>query len=262
MSKQDSMRLRGMLLKQREEIFERIQRLESDWQGLGERDIEIEEEAQKADVTSLFSQLDDLEKVGIEEIDLALFKMPGGTYGLCEGCRKPISLKRLEVLPATRLCQKCARKYEEKQKRLPPAREVITSAELPAEYKDLSNEELREVIWEHLRNDGRIDLEELEIHCRRGVLYLEGVIPSDDERDILLRILTDNMGFEAIIDHLEINKLIWERRNRSAGTTAPALGPEKRKIYEIDEVAEDVFESQEEGTPYMFPDRPPPEEKK
>lgn len=261
MSEQDSMRLREMLLNQRQEIFERIRRLESDWQGLGERDIELEEEAQKADVTSLFSQLDDLEKVEIEEIDLALFKMPVGTYGLCEGCEKPISLKRLEVLPAARLCQKCARKYEEKQKRLPPPREVITSAELPDEYRDLNDEELREVIWEHLRIDGRIDLEELKIHCRKGVLYLEGVIPSDDEHDILLRILTDNMGFEAIVDRLEINKLIWERRKRSAGTTAPGLG-EKRKIYEIDEVAEDVFESQEEESPYMFPDRPPPEEKK
>jgi DnaK suppressor protein len=262
MSEQDSMRLREILLNQRQEIFERIRRLESDWQGLGERDIELEEEAQKVDVTSLYSQLDDLEKVEIEEIDLALFKMPGGSYGLCEGCGKTISLKRLEALPAARLCQKCAHKYEEKQKRLPPAREVITAAELPAEYQDLNDKGLREVIWEHLRNDGRIDLEELEIRCRKGVLYLEGVIPSDDEHDILLQILTDNMGFEAIIDRLEINKLIWEREKRSAGTTEPELGSEKRKIYEIDELAEDVFESQEEEKPYMFPDRPPPEGKK
>jgi len=259
MSEQDNMRLREMLLKQREEIFERIQGLESEWQELGERDIEIEEEAQKKDLTSLFAQLDNLEKMEIEEIDLALYRMAGQTYGLCESCRKPISLKRLDALPATRLCRKCAGKYEEIQKSLPPAREVISAAKLPVGYENLSDKEVEEAIREHLRNDGRIDLEELEIHCRKGVIYLEGAIPSNREQQILLRILTDIMGFNSVIDHLEINKVIWERENRSAGTIPYSPGPDKNKIYEIDELAEDVFESQEEDKPYMFPDRPPPE---
>ncbi|MDL1980647.1 MAG: hypothetical protein LWX02_04085 [Deltaproteobacteria bacterium] len=47
MIKQGMMHLREVLLKQRQEIFERLRRLESDWQALGERDIELEEEAQK-----------------------------------------------------------------------------------------------------------------------------------------------------------------------------------------------------------------------
>ena len=130
-----------VLLKQRREIFERLRRLESDWQALGERDIEMEEEAQKADETSLFDQLDKLEKDEIDEIDLALCRIAAGSYGICESCEQLISLKRLEVLPATRLCRKCARRYEEKQKKLPPTREVITCAELPDEYKNLTDEE-------------------------------------------------------------------------------------------------------------------------
>jgi RNA polymerase-binding transcription factor DksA len=108
--------MRQTLLRQRREIFERLRLFESDWQVLGEREIEMEEEAQKADLTRLFDQLANRRKHGLEEIDLALSKLARGSYGVCERCKKPISLKRLEVLPATRLCRKCAGRYEETQK--------------------------------------------------------------------------------------------------------------------------------------------------
>ena len=255
MIKQGMIHPREVLLKQRREIFERLRRLESDWQALGERDIELEEEAQKADETSHFDQLDELEKDEIEDIDLALCRIAAGSYGICESCEKLISLKRLEALPATRLCHRCARRYEEKQKKLPRAREVITCAELPDEYKNLTNEELQMVILEHLRNDGRVDREELEVSCRKGVVYLEGVVPSENEHQILLRILTDVMGFASVVDHLEINKLIWEREDRAPGKAA------FRPSANADEISDDVFESQEKEGPYMFPDRPPAEKK-
>lgn len=253
MTKQGMMHLREVLLKQRREIFERCQRLESDWQALAERDIELEEEAQKADETSLFDQLDKLEKDEIEEIDLALCRIAAESYGICESCEKLISLKRLEALPATRLCRKCARRYEEKQKKLPPAMEVITCAELPDEYKNLTDEELQILILEHLSNDGRVDLEEIEISSQNGVIYLEGVVPSENERQIILRILTDVMGFASVVDRLEINRLLWEREDRAPGKAAfrPGAG--------VDEISDDVLESQEKENPYMFPDRPPAE---
>jgi len=114
MDEQDLKRLKDSLLTQRLEIFGRLQGLESEWATLSERDIEREEEAQKANLTALFDQLDNLEKQEIEDIDLALTKMAAATYGACEKCRKPISLKRLETLPATRFCKRCARKAEEK----------------------------------------------------------------------------------------------------------------------------------------------------
>jgi RNA polymerase-binding transcription factor DksA len=112
MDEKDLKRLKELLLKQRREIYDRLQGLESEWETLSERDIEMEEEAQKADLTALFDQLDDLEKQEIEEIDQALTKMAAATYGTCEMCRKLISLKRLETLPATRFCKRCARKAE------------------------------------------------------------------------------------------------------------------------------------------------------
>lgn len=114
MGEHDLVRLKNLLLRQRQDIFRRRQGLESDWQALGERDIEPEEEAQKADLTILFEQLDNREQEEIEEIDRALAKIAVSTYGTCEGCRKPIGLQRLEALPATRFCSTCARKMEER----------------------------------------------------------------------------------------------------------------------------------------------------
>jgi DnaK suppressor protein len=42
------------------------------------------------------------------EVEHALAKLDGGTYGLCEGCRQDISPARLEAMPATRYCITCA----------------------------------------------------------------------------------------------------------------------------------------------------------
>ena len=84
MNAQDLKRLKTLLLKRRREIFERLQEFEADWDALRERDIEMEEEAQKADLTAIFDQLDELEQSEIEAIDRALTKMTAGSYGTCE----------------------------------------------------------------------------------------------------------------------------------------------------------------------------------
>ncbi|OEU80121.1 MAG: hypothetical protein BA872_00740 [Desulfobacterales bacterium C00003060] len=213
-SGQDMARLRGILLKRREGIFERFQRLESDRQSLGERDVELEEGAQRADLTSPYDQLDERGYEELEEINLALCKLAMGSYGICEVCNKPISLKRMEALPATRLCQSCARKHEEEQKVLPWARQPITCATVPDQYQHLLSDELQELILEHLRNDGRVGLEDLEISFRNAVVYLEGTVPSETEHQILLKILIDVLGFLSIVDHLVTNESILEREDR------------------------------------------------
>ena len=91
---------------------------------------------------------------------------------------------------------------------MPPAREVIACAELPGEYQNLSDEELGLLILEHLGNDGRVDLEELEISYRKRVVYLEGVVPSEHEHSMLLQILADVMGLTSMVDHIGINESV------------------------------------------------------
>lgn len=259
MNDTEMFRIRALLLQQRREIFERLRRMESGWQNLTEKDIELEEEAQKTDLTSLYDRLDQYEMEEIEAIDLALCRLAVGSYGICEGCQKLISTQRLEALPATRLCRKCAGRFEQQRKKLPLAREALACGEVPADYADLSEDELETAVFEHLRDDDRLDLDELEISCRKGVVYLSGTVPSKDEHQIAVRILTDVMGFSTIVDHLEINPLPWEREDVPGARAAPPLEADKKMIYAIDDLAESVFESEEEEKPYMGPDRPPPE---
>ena len=111
MAANNLMRLKGLLLRQR---------LESDWDELSEREIEIEEAAQKAALTEIYEQTDEQEQNEIETIDLALDKIDTDTYGICEGCREPITPERLALLPATPYCIACSLR-EGKGPKVPPA---------------------------------------------------------------------------------------------------------------------------------------------
>jgi RNA polymerase-binding protein DksA len=45
----------------------------------------------------------------VETIRQALRKCAEGRYGICEGCGEPIDPERLQILPLTTVCIKCAR---------------------------------------------------------------------------------------------------------------------------------------------------------
>lgn len=49
----------------------------------------------------------------IEEINVALARMDQGSYGMCEECGKPIGRERLEALPWTRYCIRCAQRIQQ-----------------------------------------------------------------------------------------------------------------------------------------------------
>ena len=258
MSEEDLTHLRGALLKRRREVFESLQHLESGWQTLGERDVELEEEAQKADITSLYDRLDERAKDMIETIDLALCRLAAGTYGICEECEELIAPRRLEAIPEARLCFRCAQMYERKHKRLSLPRELMPCTALPDEYNGLSDEEMEMLAREHLHNDGRIDLNELEISCRNGMVYLEGSLPSETEHQILLQILSDVMGLPSIVDLLGTDEVAWEREDRAPGKSIAA--PLEEELAYAADSSEDVFESMEEGVPYSPPAGPVREE--
>lgn len=46
----------------------------------------------------------------LHDVDRALAKIEGGTYGTCERCGKPIGDERLEAIPWALLCIDCKRK--------------------------------------------------------------------------------------------------------------------------------------------------------
>ncbi len=56
------------------------------------------------------------EQQSLNRVEAALRKIEDGTFGICEECEKPITIKRLNAMPYARLCIKC-QEIEEKKRR-------------------------------------------------------------------------------------------------------------------------------------------------
>ena len=100
-------RFRTLLTSQEKELYARVQR------GLGR--MIAGRERDDAGVIATENYADDLTAMNIErdrsilgEIKDALDRLEAGSYGICEACNFTISSARLEALPWTRKCVKCA----------------------------------------------------------------------------------------------------------------------------------------------------------
>jgi RNA polymerase-binding transcription factor len=60
--------------------------------------------AERGEVDALAGSLTE----NLAEIEAALAKLEGGTYGRCEECGDPIDPARLEAMPSARYCITCA----------------------------------------------------------------------------------------------------------------------------------------------------------
>lgn len=259
MEGEDSECFRGMLLARRADILDRSFGLDSGWRALEERDAELEEEAQKMSLTSLYDQLSQRDKREIEEIDRALLKIEEGSFGRCERCKRSISRLRLDALPEARLCLSCARRSETRSSRPKPDRETLSCSAAPPGYEDLSDEDLMELIREALRNDGRVDIQDLKFTCREGTIRLDGVLPSKTEHQILLRILLDFVCSGAVMDLVKIGEGTPGREEELPEQFI--MEPKMGIPLEMDEetMTDDPFEMQEEDSLFDVPDRPPAE---
>ena len=182
----------------------------------------------------------------------------------CESCGKEISESRLRAEPTAAVCADCAQTRAEADANPPSEQESRASGAgaLPPDLDMLDDQELAQNLGELIREDGRIDTHELNIGARSGVIYLEGALPSEPERQILLNVLTDVAGVREIVDHLEIQRLAWERSDRSKAEDAedvPAGNVHRREPYGG---TENINVSEEEGVNYEPPENPPPSYRK
>lgn len=124
---------------------------------------------------------------------------------------------------------------------------------------DRDQEQLRDRLFELIREDGQVDTDELEISTRNGVVFLEGAVPSEVEHEILLNILTDVAGIREIQDSLEIQRLAWEREDRFKEEAVEEVQPGTIQKYEPYGGTEDPVLADEEGIDYEPPiNQPPP----
>jgi len=77
------------------------------------------------------------------------------------------------------------------------------------------------------------------------------VLPSEAEHQILLKTLTDVMGLQEIVDHLEIEELLWQTEKRTR-----EVGPEIIARWQEPPGSEDIVESMEEDKDFVAPAKP------
>jgi RNA polymerase-binding transcription factor DksA len=100
---EDLVRLRAALVAEREAQTALVMNNQATVGALtGQRDVDSILEREMAEGAAARAQ------DAVEAIDDALGKMTTGTYGLCESCRSPIPLARLEAIPGTRSCIACS----------------------------------------------------------------------------------------------------------------------------------------------------------
>ena len=245
--KDDILKLKEKLLRNREEILHLVDDFETGWKDLREQETEFEENAQKEDISQILDQLEDRERREILDIDAALQKMAMGTYGYCESCKRSIPMKRLDAIPSARLCARCAGIGDAGK-----AKAASTESDLPEEFQGMSDERLAEAIRDHLLEDGRVETDHLEITCRYGVVVLEGKMETGFSHQLLLEILEDDLGFASVEDHIRVGDSM---EDRSEETLDEKDEREEEELMQGEQVDEDVFESQESGTSVSPPEK-------
>ncbi len=247
---------RGLLIEKRRALFAEVSNVESNLQQIAEdREPEIEEAAQEERAARLLDRLDTRGMAELEEIDQALARIEAGKYGMCVDCGGGIALARLRALPATPSCRDCAGAAECRGPAEREEPEPVRAEPIPPDYSLLSGRELEEAIRDHLREDGRVDMEELRIVCRHGVVHLSGSVPSEREHKIVLQTITDLMGLKEVDDRLQVEEILWEREDRDKGESAP-----EPRAWEEEAGTDDVTETQEAGMDFVPPTRPVPDE--
>jgi len=67
----------------------------------------LEEAADEVEEYSTLLPIEYNLEIRLKNINSALEKIKKNKYGFCEKCKKPISIKRLEVYPEATTCSKC-----------------------------------------------------------------------------------------------------------------------------------------------------------
>ena len=226
----------------------------------GDLQPEIEEHAQTEVASGITETLGERQQDRLGNIDEALARIEAGSYGECQNCGLTIGQERLEANPTTTFCGDCASEEEadaagqaeESAEDNPPA-----SGPVPPDLELMDDQELQDHLRDLVSQDGQIDMHELQIIARNGVIYLEGALPSEPEHAILRNILTDVAGLQEIVDHLEVERLAWEREDRWKEEETQDVLPGTIPNQEPYGGTDNVVLADEEGVTYEPPENPP-----
>lgn len=98
------------LTTKKEELEERLERVDASLRKTHAKD--WSEQAQERENEEVVEALASSIRVELNQIYEALSRAEKGTYGTCVACDAPIEVARLEALPYTTLCLRCAEELE------------------------------------------------------------------------------------------------------------------------------------------------------
>jgi len=101
--------VRADLLSRAEALTVRVGKIGSHLRGIDrEAPADWTDRAQFLENDQVLEALEGHDLAELLQIRTAVRRLRAGTYGTCEGCGGPIPVARLEVLPTTTLCVRCA----------------------------------------------------------------------------------------------------------------------------------------------------------
>ncbi len=121
-------------------------------------------------------------------------------------------------------------------------------------YEGLVDEALCNAILEHLRYDGRVEIDDLQMHCQGQKVILSGALPGRDRLQLLHEAIEDVFGVREIENNVRIDPAAWQRRDRTPGTM-PQGRSEEETILEGEPGESDYYTSLRDGVPVNPPDR-------
>ena len=247
------------LQRERRRLLEQLRRNDATFEQItGSREAERDEHAQEERDTRVLENLDERQQRRVADIDAALARIEGGSFGRCQKCGGAITQERLLSTPTATLCNDCLEREEQPVEESEPiATDSDTGATLPPDLELLDDNELAAHLTELVREDGQVDMDELQITAENGLVILNGAVPSEAEHQILLNILTDVAGIQDIDDRLEIVRLAWERDDRFKDEAVQDVTPGTIPDQEPYTGTDDVVLSEEEGVTYEPPVNPP-----
>jgi DnaK suppressor protein len=117
LSAKDLKRFKKLLEESRAAILEKARKTMEEESNFDTDDLPDEiDQASSEYAQSMAFRLLDREKLLLMKIEKAIARIDDGSFGLCERCEEPISVKRLEARPVTTLCIRCKEEQEKKEK--------------------------------------------------------------------------------------------------------------------------------------------------
>jgi len=94
------------------------------------------------------------------------------------------------------------------------------------------------MIEDQLLQGDRIEDHELHYYSKEGWIYLEGCLPSRTQHEILISMIQDVLGFKNIVDHIKIDRQLWEQQKYSRQNDEPGQSWKEHDAFSFQTPAE------------------------